>query len=1253
MNGYNLFQIGNVAHANNKSYISIYDEYKSALLHIDDFSHAIVLYIDTTRTSRDSEHTAQEHSEDVIKHSLRHSLSQIKLTTTRILKADLKFGTLVTTTNAIPPGAAIVDIKPYFPIEDRVRDCITPSELACLPPFMEEGKNLEVGNNGFYPNDATRTNEDLMPSIHPVGVIRKHEGRCIIEINEPNEGYFHHFNQFSHIQIVWWFSRFSKDSYRKTTVCNPPYEKAPKTGVFASRSPVRPNPIGLTTTRILEIDSIRNTIEVTPVDAFDNTPVLDIRPYIPYLNRVRTCTVPTWVDHWSEWYVEHIKKINDCSIILNSSDFKKLESLADIIESPEETNESTECTFHVDHSRGDHIVVVGAKENNLKDVSLHIPKNKMTVITGLSGSGKSSLAFDTIYAESQRRFMDSLSSTGRQFFKQFEKPNVDQIENLPPAIAVEQKSISKSARSTVGTVSDINDFLRLLYARVGVRHCPQCGRAVEVKTMREIVRLLTDLSSRTSFSIVSLKDNQSKYAYTVNHDGDNTASTAELKRVVMALLKIDNGAFKVRTPDDGEFILHTRNHCYYCGISFFELSPSLFSSNSPESMCSECDGLGTKMNVSPDLVVSNPGRSILDGASEWWGHLRRFIEKPTGNWMKGEVVALAQSMSIDLEMPWSALPIQFREQALYGSNGVVVNLKFRGSKGRAGDINRPVEGAVNHIKRLFRGSHGRGSGEFYVQFMEQIVCPACHGEQLNAESRFVTVADARFPEIASMSIDSLHEWIHRLPHLLSNSHMQVSREVVDSVSSKTEALMNVGLHYLTLKRSLSTLSGGEAQRLRLSTQLGCGLTNLLYILDEPSVGLHPCDHRKLIDTMKRLRDRGNTLIIVEHDAATMLEADHLIEIGPGAGINGGYLVAQGTPEVLMENANSITGRYLSKERIVGANPGRARRTPYGFLTIKGACKNNLKKISVSFPLGMFICVTGKSGSGKSSLVTKTISPVLSYFYGHKVLLKGDYDAIEGLNYIDNVVTITQEAIGRSPRSNPATYSGVFDEIREVFASTPSAKGKRYTASRFSFNSTDGRCESCNGEGRTRVEMNFMPDVWITCPDCGGRRFNKDTLRVKYREKTIADVLEMDIAEASILFEEYENITSILNTFRDVGLGYLKLGQSALTLSGGEAQRVKLSKELSRSKKGKVLYILDEPATGLHFADIDHLLVLIRRIVDAGNTVIVIEHNTDIVKNSDWIIDLGPEGGDSGGYIIYEGPPEAFHYTQLELHKSLP
>ncbi|MBU2515831.1 excinuclease ABC subunit UvrA [bacterium] len=1232
---YSLRPVGYLEQLDNGQELFINDDYKPALLHVNKFSHIIILWL-----NRDRENfyrkikTLSEQYYNCFQNL--GSQSPVEVSVARVKSIDEANGSIRIDDIIIPNDATILDLKPYFPIEDRVQNFVIPDDLSNTPNFFQsiKSKKLLQALRDRQLGNANQILDSL--EIDQSGSFIKKQGHCQIKLFDASSEFLESLGLFSHIQILWWFNRFEKESYRKTTQCNPPYEKAPRTGVFATRSPVRPNPIALTTARILKIDRSKKILSISSIDAFDKTPIIDVKPYIPFLNRVKTFSVPNWLDHWSEWFEEEEEIQGNNIALTTTSDFERLGGLLSPREPALIEEQVSTQDVQADEASSDFIVIKGARENNLQGISLKIPKNKLTVITGLSGSGKSSLAFDTLYAESQRRFMDSISASGRQIFKQFERPAVDQVLNLPPAIAVEQKSVGRNSRSSVGTASDISDYMRLLFAKVGVVHCPKCGRAVEKKSVHQILQLLTNLPPGMSFGITLMDSNQVDHLYTVPEEIGNSDYKEQVRTKVEQILEAEKGALKVITSEGDDYILHTRNHCYYCGVSFFDLTPSFFSNNNPESMCPNCDGLGTKMSVSPERIVSKPEKSLLDSASEWWGDLRKFLKNPTGNWMKGEVIALAQSVGIDLETPWKDLPSEFQKKALFGTDGEIVNLTFRGTRGRDGNINRPVEGAVNHIKRLFSNSHEKNSSEFYLQFIQKEECPACHGEQLNPVARFVTVAQKRFPEVSAMSIDSLQKWMDEIPEKMSNSEYQLSKEIIQTIGKKAKALIDVGLHYLSLNRQMPTLSGGEAQRLRLATQLGCGLTNLLYILDEPSVGLHHSDHDRLIETMKQLRDMGNTLVVVEHNTSTMLQADHLIDIGPGAGIKGGHIVAQGKPSEVMAVENSMTGKYLNEDLFVGKSLPKKQRKPQGYLKLTGACKNNLKNVTVKIPLAMFVCITGKSGSGKSSLITDTLSPLLAHYYNHGNLLKGDYEKIEGVEKLNGVISITQEAIGRTPRSNPATYTGLFDEIRNIFASTDQAQQQGYTSSRFSFNSKEGRCEACEGEGRKRVEMNFMPDVWITCSECHGKRFNNDTLQITYKDKTIADVLEMDINEATAFFTNNKKAAQILMTLQDVGLGYIKLGQSALTLSGGEAQRVKLAKQLSKSSSGKTLYILDEPTTGLHFNDIEHLLNLLHRITEAGNTVIVVEHNVDLIRNADWIIDLGPEGGEKGGYLIAAG-----------------
>jgi len=940
----------------------------------------------------------------------------------------------------------------------------------------------------------------------------------------------------------------------------------------------------------------------------------------------------------------------------------------------------------------DDIVVRGARQHNLKNITVRIPRNKLVVVTGVSGSGKSSLAFDTIYAEGQRRYVESLSSFARQFMHQMEKPQVDQITGLSPAIAIEQKTISRNPRSTVGTVTEILDYLRVLYARVGIPHCPQCGRAVQPQSAQQIANQLAQLPERTRFQLLAPIARNRKGTFKTQlrqaiKDGYTRARIdGELIELLEGIPDLDKqkkhnielvidrlaipdltvpnplGVRESPIPDDfrtllmdsvettlrasdglliidlgdEEITLSEHNACPEDDISFPKLEPHLFSFNSPLGMCDECNGLGVQLQVDPDLIITKPDISLMDGASRWHGEMRK-----NPRWTARGVAQLAKHFQVDLEIPWKDLPEKFRHVVLYGSGGEKIRMRYQNEDGSwQGESYQPTQGVIYHINRLFRQTKSEYTRRHYMSFMSQLPCPKCNGERLSPEARFVTVDDKRLPELTSWSIENIHEWVSGLTMRLNAEQLEIGAELIKEIRERIGFLRNVGLHYLTLDRPAPTLSGGEGQRIRLASQIGSGLVGVMYILDEPSIGLHQRDHRALLDTLIHLRDQGNTVLVVEHDEATMRTADWILDLGPGPGVMGGRLVAAGTPEEIEVDPDSLTGKYLSGAVRVTPPNGRKRRSPSGWLTIKKARMHNLKSIDVRFPLGTLITITGVSGSGKSSLIGQTLHPALSrLLHNAQVATPGPHDGFDGLEQIDKVISITQDPIGRNPRSNPGTYAGVLSEIRRVFAETPEAKTLGFQPGRFSFNVKGGRCEECKGYGFKKVEMHFLPDVWVRCTTCEGTRFNRQTLAVTYKGKNIAEVLDMDVQEALEFFQNYPNIRRILQTLHDVGLDYIKLGQSALTLSGGEAQRVKLAKELSRVDTGKTLYILDEPTTGLHFADIQRLLDVLHRLTDAGNTVIVIEHNLDVIRTADWVIDLGPEGGDKGGYIVAEGTPE--------------
>jgi len=951
----------------------------------------------------------------------------------------------------------------------------------------------------------------------------------------------------------------------------------------------------------------------------------------------------------------------------------------------------------------DTLVIRGAQQHNLKDIDLTLPRHKLIVITGVSGSGKSSLAFDTLYAEGQRRYVESLSSYARQFLGQMEKPRVDFIGGLSPAIAIEQKAVSKNPRSTVGTVTEVYDYLRVLYARVGTPHCPQCGREVHAQSAQQIVERIGQLPPGTRFQVlapmvrgrkgthedilaqaradgyvraridgvpVELSE-RIKLAKTKKHDVEivvdrlvmpvaRTGSdepeesesevdgfVARLTDSVETALWLADGLLNVDVEGGEVLTFSEQNACPVCGLSFPELTPQMFSFNSPHGMCPDCNGLGTQLNVDPALILHDARRSLLDGALRWYGDLR----KKKDSWTLRQLESIANHYGVDLETPWQDLPESFRHVLFYGSGEEKIHFAYQHESENSswtGESLRPVRGIIYHIGRLFHQTRSEYTRRWYASFLSNQPCPTCRGKRLRPEAAATTIAGKSIEEVTALSIQDALTWVNSLGNrrsratgeqALTDEQFQIAGEILKEIRDRLQFMLNVGLHYLTLERPAPTLSGGEGQRIRLASQIGCGLVGVLYILDEPSIGLHQRDNRRLLDTLEQLRDMGNTVLVVEHDAETMTTADWIVDLGPGAGILGGWVVAEGTPQDIMDNPRSLTGRYLSGALAVCSPNGRRRATNGKWLTLSGARQNNLKNLEVRFPLGLFTCVTGVSGSGKSSLVAQTLHPALARALHGAEGKPGEYDRLEGLELVNKVINITQDPIGRTPRSNPATYVGVFDDIRRIFAKVPEAKARGYQPGRFSFNVKGGRCEACKGHGLKVIEMHFLSDVWVTCDVCKGQRFNRETLQIHYKGKNIAETLDMDVNEALEHFANIPKIERKLQTLADVGLGYVKLGQSATTLSGGEAHRVKLAKELSRTATGDTVYILDEPTTGLHFADIQKLLDVLHRLTDAGNTVIVIEHNLDVIKTADWIVDLGPEGGEGGGRIVAQGSPE--------------
>ena len=918
-----------------------------------------------------------------------------------------------------------------------------------------------------------------------------------------------------------------------------------------------------------------------------------------------------------------------------------------------------------------HIDVKGARANNLKNIDVSIPRDKLVVITGLSGSGKSSLAFDTIYAEGQRRYVESLSSYARMFLGQMEKPDVDHIDGLSPAISIDQKTTSRNPRSTVGTVTEIYDYLRLLWARVGTPHCPKCGKEIKQQSIDQIIDQILALPEGTRIQVlapvvrgkkgehVKVLENARKSGYVrCRVDGSLYDLTEEIKldknkkhnvEVIVDRLiirpditrrltdsvetaaSLGGGLLLINLVKEDKDLSFSQNYaCEDCGISIEELAPRMFSFNSPFGACPTCTGLGSQMKADPQLIIPNPALSILDGAitvSGWQN-------------VKGDSIArmyfdaLAKKYDFDLTTPFQDLPAEAQDVILNGTKGEKLKLSYQRADGR-GTFSQAFEGILHNVERRFQETQSEASRKELEDCMSQCPCPTCRGRRLKKEALAVTVGGLNIDEFCHKPVTDAIAFVNELT--LTETQAQIAQQILKEIRSRLAFLQSVGLSYLTLSRQAGTLSGGESQRIRLATQIGSSLMGVLYILDEPSIGLHQRDNDMLLETLKHLRDLGNTLIVVEHDEDTMRAADCVVDIGPGAGEHGGELVAIGTAEDLMKNPNSITGKYLSGELKIPV-PSE-RRKPTGWLKVVGAKEHNLKNINVNFPLGVMTCVTGVSGSGKSSLVNEILYKRLARDLNRARTIPGAHKDIIGMEQLDKVIDIDQSPIGRTPRSNPATYTGLFDQIRDLFAATPDAKARGYKKGRFSFNVKGGRCEACSGDGILKIEMHFLPDVYVPCEVCQGKRYNRETLEIKYKGKSIYDVLDMTVEEALTFFENVPSVQRKIQTLYDVGLSYVRLGQPSTTLSGGEAQRIKLATELSKRSTGKTIYILDEPTTGLHFADVHKLIEILHRLADGGNTVVVIEHNLDVIKTADYIIDMGPEGGDGGGTVIAEGTPE--------------
>ena len=935
------------------------------------------------------------------------------------------------------------------------------------------------------------------------------------------------------------------------------------------------------------------------------------------------------------------------------------------------------------------IVIKGAKEHNLKNINVEIPRDKLVVITGLSGSGKSSLAFDTLYAEGQRRYVESLSSYARQFLGLMEKPDVESIDGLSPAISIDQKTTSRNPRSTVGTVTEVYDYIRLLYARIGVPYCPKCGKKIEKQSIDQIIDNIMSLEEGTKIQVLApivrgrkgeytkqLQEFQKQGFVRVRVDGEIYELTddinidrkkkhnielvvdrliikedvrSRLTESVEIALKNANNLVSIDIPGDKELLFSQNYACPDCGISFEELTPRMFSFNNPIGACPACTGIGYLMKMDEDLIIPDKSKTLYDGVKAFGASTMK----------KGDTMAkmyfesIARHYGVDIKVPIKKLPRDFLNKILYGTGKEEIDFEYTSAAGTR-KYRAPFEGVIPTLERRYNETKSQGMRDFYEMYMSDSECPECHGARLKPEVLAVKIGDKNINELTDMSIDKIKNYLNSLT--LNKTEQMIADQILKELNKRLQFLIDVGLDYLTLSRNAGSLSGGEAQRIRLATQIGSGLTGVLYILDEPSIGLHQRDNDKLLATLKKLRDLGNSVLVVEHDEDTMYAADQVIDIGPGAGVHGGNVVAQGTAEEIKLVSESITGQYLSGKKQIRV-PEKRRKSNGRAIEVKGATEHNLKNINVKFPLGQFVCVTGVSGSGKSTLVNEILYKTIARELNGSNEKPGKCKEIKGIDNIDKIINIDQSPIGRTPRSNPATYTGVFDFIRDIFAGTNEAKMRGYDKGRFSFNVAGGRCEACNGDGVLKIEMHFLPDIYVPCEICKGQRYNRETLEVKYKDKTISDVLNMTVEEALEFFKNIPKIKNKIQTLYDVGLGYIKLGQPSTTLSGGEAQRIKLATELSKKATGKTLYILDEPTTGLHIADVHKLVDILQRLVDTGNSIIVIEHNLDLIKTADYIIDLGPEGGDKGGQIISVGTPEQvarneYSYTGKFLKKYL-
>lgn len=1180
---YYLNVIGELVAEGEKVVLKLKKEYRRGLKYAELFSHLHVFYKDRMNNF------------EVLHEMIMEMLSvDMKKGVIEFIPRNLGQGKAEAfdhQSNSMQKKVEVFDVKPYFPCEDSVRNSECKSEQVKVGTkvFLKPGNTSKIGY-----------------TLEDIGQIKNRDGKKYIELKQGDalldlEG-------CSHIKIIWWFHKFDEANYRRCVECDPPYENAPRTGVFATRSPVRPNPIALTIARMERYDPIKRRIYINDIECFDGTPCIAIWPYRKE-DLVMDIKLPQWLEHWPRW-------LEDRSNSEFTGKAGRIDSAQESIyyEGEEVTEAEIQELFALKEERNDAegIYVEGARENNLKGINCTIPYHKITAVVGVSGSGKSSLVQDTIYTECQRR-MGCLTDDS----KIMRKPNMDGMYGSIPAIMISQKEIGKNSRSTVGTYSNAYDYLRIIYAAVGIRHCPECGHPIHPISEEEILSLLQKKDRVRIYDINKLEI----------MEGTLT------EKVRTALTKSHGALYAGINEEAALILLQTRQKCYVCDRLMFELTPTAFNYSDVESMCPECNGYGEKNIIDSNSIIENPELSILEGASSWWGKLRNFQKNPNANWMKGEVIGLAEAMKVDLEKPWIELPEEFRKKVIYGSEGELVTFQYSNKKnGRTGTIVRPVEGVFHILERLYSENDHT---DVLSKYVKKVVCDCCNGERLNAEGRLVSIGEIRYPQVAQMAFHDIVTWCRNQPRILPKTHFELIEGSLQRLYELSVCAEQLGLGYLELDRNTATLSGGEGQRLKFLSSMQNRLTGVLYIMDEPSKGLHQKDYGKIANMIEDLKRSGNTVIMVEHNEDMIKIADNVIEIGPSAGDQGGYLMGEGSLEAMCSHQGTQLSRYFKEDNSKSMYTPR-QLTSQVWLEIEGVKYHNLKNITLSLPVNAVTCICGVSGSGKSSLMKGVIFPEVTKLIKHSGVLQYS-SQIKNADLFDSIILVEQSAIGRSPRSVPATYIGIMDTIRELFSETEDAQAAGINVASFSFNNAEGQCDHCHGDGQ--IEPKFLQDIWITCPSCNGKRYNKHILGVKYQGKDIAQVLQMSVTEAGKFFcekSEKKEMKKALKILEEVGLGYLKLGQSLVTLSGGEASRLKLAKELISKTKKHTLYLIDEPTTGLHFSDIENLIKLFQKLVEEGNTIVLIEHNKQIIRNCDWIIELGPGAGYEGGYVISQG-----------------